>query len=56
MQKLITLSLLFVPIALAVMSSSRPDPEEAVRWLWKRVVLFFIVWALLGTRLFFSFS
>jgi putative effector of murein hydrolase LrgA (UPF0299 family) len=55
MDKLIPLSLLFVPVALAIMSSSRPDPDEAVRWLIKRVVLFFIVWAIVGTRLYFRY-
>jgi putative effector of murein hydrolase LrgA (UPF0299 family) len=55
-QKVITLSLLFVPVALAIYASSRPDPEEAVRWLLKRVVLFFVAWALVATRLFFYFA
>lgn len=56
MQKIITLSLLFVPVALAIMSSGRPDPDEAARWLIKRVTLFFVAWAILGTRLFFLFN
>lgn len=56
MQKVITLSLLFLPVALAIYASSRPDPEEAVRWLIKRVTIFFVAWALVGTRLFFFFS
>jgi putative effector of murein hydrolase LrgA (UPF0299 family) len=56
MQKLITLSILFVPIALAIYSSSRVDPEEAARWLIKRVTIFFVVWALIGTRAYFMFS
>ncbi|MET0340711.1 MAG: hypothetical protein ABW252_06900 [Polyangiales bacterium] len=53
MQKVITLSLLFVPIALAIYASNRPDPDEAVRWLVKRVALFFVVWAIVGVRAFF---
>ena len=56
MQKVITLSLLFVPVALAFYSSNRPDPDEAARWLIKRVAFFFVAWAVIGTRLFFFFS
>ena len=56
MQKVIELSILFVPVALAIWSSNREDGDEAVGWLIKRVGLFFLIWSTVGVRLYFLFQ
>ncbi|MGC4093512.1 MAG: hypothetical protein QM756_37565 [Polyangiaceae bacterium] len=56
MRKLLLMSIFLLPIFLGVRLSRGPRPQRNLKRTVVITVLFYVAWAILGSRLFFKFS